>query len=341
MIRTYANISGRFVMAGEDLAALDTAVWVDLLRPSKDEENAIERAFGVDVPTLEEMSEIELSSRLYMEDGTHFLTAMMLTHTDSDNVMLSPVTFVLAGERLITVRYEEPRAIGTFVARCQKAGTFTAESLFAGLLEGLIERAGDLLERTGHELDSLSREIFAIEMPAPKTASSLPVPVPVTIPRPKSKPKPRDFQSILEQIGRKGDMLSKLYESLVSIQRLLSYASAAAQARKQDKEAAGRFKSLSRDVQSLADHAAFLTQKINFLLDATLGMINIQQTGIIKIFSVAAVVFLPPTLIASIYGMNFDFMPELAWPYGYPFALVLMVCSAIVPYQFFKWQRWL
>jgi magnesium transporter len=335
MIRTYANQSGRFTLAGEDLAALDHAVWVDLLRPTKDEETAVERSFRIDVPTLEEMSEIEISSRLYAEENAHFMTAMMLSHTDGDNVLMSPVSFVLTGEHLITVRYEEPRAIDTFVNRCQKAGTFTAESLMAGLLEGLIERAGDVLERTGHELDDVSREIFAIPAPVPKQA-----PVAALL-APKPKPKPRDFQSVLEQIGRKGDLLSKLYESLVSMQRLLTFATAAAQARKLDKDAAGRFKSLGRDVQALIDHAGFLTQKINFLLDATLGMINIQQTGIIKIFSVAAVVFLPPTLIASIYGMNFDFMPELAWPYGYPFALALMVLSAIVPYQFFKWRGWL
>jgi len=335
MIRTYANASGRFVLAGDDLAALDEAVWVDLLRPTKDEEMAVERSSGIDVPTLEEMTEIEISSRLYTEENAHFMTAMMLSHTDGDNVLLSPVSFVLTSERLITVRYEEPRAIDTFVTRCQKAGTFTAESLMAGLLEGLIERAGDVLERTGHELDGVSREIFAIPPPVPKQA-----PVAALL-APKPKPKPHDFKSVLEQIGRKGDLLSKLYESLVSMRRLLTFATAAAQARKQDKDAAARFKSLGRDVQALIDHASFLTQKINFLLDATLGMINIQQTGIIKIFSVAAVVFLPPTLIASIYGMNFDVLPELAWPYGYPFALCLMILSAIVPYQFFKWRGWL
>lgn len=335
MIRTYTNDAGRFTFAGEDLAALDSAVWVDLLRPTKDEEIAVERAFGLDVPTLEEMSEIEISSRLYTEGGAHFMTAMMLSHTDGDNVLLSPVSFVLSGEHLITVRYEEPRAIETFVARCQKAGAFTAEGLLAGLLEGLIERAGDVLERTGHELDGVSREIFAIPPPAPKQA-----PVAALL-APKPKPKPRDFQSVLEQIGRKGDLLSKLYESLVSMQRLLSFATAAAQARKLDKEAAGKFKTISRDVQALIDHAGFLTQKINFLLDATLGMINIQQTGIIKIFSVAAVVFLPPTLIASIYGMNFDFMPELHWTVGYPFALGLMILAALLPYLFFKRKGWL
>ncbi|MFN7178187.1 magnesium transporter CorA family protein [Hyphomonas sp.] len=333
MIRTYANRDGRFLLAGEDLAALDTAVWVDLLRPTKDEETALERAFSIDVPTLEEMSEIELSSRLYFEDDAHVMTAQMLSHTDGDNVLLSPVSFVLVGERLVTVRYEEPRAIDAFIARCQKGGPMPADSLMAGLLEGLIERAGDVLERTGHELDAISAEIFAI--PPPKTKSTSPL----ALPQPKAKP--RDFRSVLEQIGRKGDLLSKVRESLISIQRLVTYAIAASQARKIDKDAPGRLKSIGRDVQSLSDHTVFLTQKINFLLDATLGMINIEQTGIIKIFSVAAVVFLPPTLIASIYGMNFEFMPELAWPYGYPFALGLMVLSAVVPYQFFKWRGWL
>lgn len=333
MIRTFANRDGRFVFAGEDLAALDAAVWVDLLRPTKDEETALERVFGIDVPTREEMSEIELSSRLYFEDGAHFMTAMMLSHTDADNVLLSPLSFVLVGERLVTVRYEEPRAIDTFIARCQKAGTYTADGLFAGLLEGLIERAGDVLERTGHELDAISGEIFSIPSPKPKQHS------PLALPEPKSKP--RNFQSVLEQLGRKGDLLSKVRESLVSLQRLVTYATAAVQARKPGKDASSRFKTLGRDVQSLSDHTAFLTQKINFLLDATLGMINIEQTGIIKIFSVAAVVFLPPTLIASIYGMNFHFMPEIKWPLGYPFAVLLMIISAIVPYQFFKWRGWL
>ena len=330
MIRTYANLTDRFVLAGGDLSALDTAVWVDLLRPTQDEERAIERAFDIDVPTLQEMSEIELSSRLYAENGGQFMTAMMLSHTDGDNVVMSPVTFVRIGERLITVRYEEPRAIDAFVTRCHKAGTYTADSLMIGLLEGLIERAADVLERAGHDLDAVSRKIFAIE-PVSSTSA----------PPAKAKREPRDFQSVLEQIGRKGDLLSKVYECLVSLQRLLAYAAGITQGKPFESESGSRFGALARDVQSLVDHSNFLNQKITFLLDATLGMINIQQTTIIKIFSVAAVVFLPPTLIASIYGMNFDFMPELIWPYGYPMALFLMVVSAVVPYQFFKWQRWL
>ncbi len=333
MIRLYGNVDGRFVPLGEDLERLDEAVWVDLVHPSRDEEAAVERALGLDVPTMEEMSEIEVSSRLYTEDSAHFMTAMMLSNTDAENVLLSPITFILNGARLITVRYAEPRSVDAFVARCQKSGSWSPDALLLGLMEGLVERIGDLLERAGHELDLLSAGIFGIEppgMPAEK--------VPVARTR---QGRPRDYQSVLDQIGRKGFLLSKVRESLMSYQRLLAFDATAAAIRKPGRETESRIKTLTRDVQSLSDHTGFLTQKITFLLDATLGMINIQQTGIIKIFSVAAVVFLPPTLIASIYGMNFEFMPELAWPLGYPFALALMVASAVVPYQFFKWRGWL
>lgn len=334
MIYTYENSEGRFICSGEGLARLDQALWVDIISPSKDELTAIERALGIDMPTMEEISEIEISSRLYTEEGVHFLTAMMLSQTDGDNVILSPITFILLKDKVLTVRYAEPRSITAFIARCQKSGQHTPDSLVAGLLDGLIERVGDVLERTGHELDGLSDDVFSIRMqPSPSPA--------VPPPRKKAKTRPRNFQSVLEQIGRKGDLLSKVRESLVSYQRLLAFGAEIMVIRKPGREAEARFKTLTRDVQSLSDHSTFLTQKINFLLDATLGMINIEQTGIIKIFSVAAVVFLPPTLIASIYGMNFEIMPELSWPYGYPFAIGMMIVSAIVPYQFFKWRGWL
>lgn len=327
MIRNHGNLDDRFIRLEDGIETSAGAVWIDLLRPSKEEETAIEAMLGLDVPTIEEMSEIELSNRLYAEDGAYFMTANMLSQTDDDMVQISPITFILHGERLVTVRYAEPRVIDAFIARCQKSGTHSADAVMLGIIEGLIERLSDLLERAGHDLDVLSAAVFS----APER----------TAPPAKRKPKPRNFQSVLEQIGRKGDLLSKIRESLISLQRLLAFDAASALTRKPGKEPEGRMKSLSRDVQALNDHTGFLTQKITFLLDATLGMINIQQTSIIKIFSVAAVVFLPPTLIASIYGMNFTHIPELAWPYGYPMALGLMILSAIVPYQFFKWRGWL
>jgi magnesium transporter len=334
MIQSFGNVDGRFMPLGSGIDQTVGAVWIDMLRPTKEEEAAIEHALGIDVPTMEEMSEIEVSSRLYSEDSAQFMTAMMLSHTDADNVLLSPVTFILIGNCAVTVHYAEPRSFDAFVRRCQKSGTVTAESVVTGLLEGMIERIGDVLERTGHDLDELSDRIFEINAPKLSTVADLPPPG-------KKQPKPRNFQAVLEQVGRKGDLLSKIRESLVSFQRLLAFSTEVMAIRKPGRETDARVKTLTRDVQSLSDHSTFLTQKINFLLDATLGMINIQQTDIIKIFSVAAVVFLPPTLIASIYGMNFQYMPELHLTFGYPIAIGLMVLSAIVPYQFFKWRGWL
>ncbi len=326
MIEVFGAAEGRLASLGRDLGHFEEAIWIDLLRPDKDEETALERALGIDVPTRDEMQDLEISSRLYSDEGAHFMTALMLSHTDTDNVVLSPITFILSGERLITVRYEEPRAIATFAARACKGPAQTADALMLGLIEAIIERNGDVLERAGHQLDLLSSSVFAIEDAGSASAR---------------RRKPRDFQTVLDELGRKGSLLSKVRESLNSLLRLLAFDSLAALTRKPGKEIGSRIRILSRDVQSLMDHTQFLTQKVTFLLDATLGMINIQQTGIIKIFSVAAVVFLPPTLIASIYGMNFEVLPELSWPWGYPFALGLMLLSAIVPYQIFKWRGWL
>jgi magnesium transporter len=126
----------------------------------------------------------------------------------------------------------------------------------------------------------------------------------------------------------------------VSLSRLLTY-HRALEIEKLTKEARQKIKVLQRDVGSLSDHDSFLSAKVSFLLDATLGLINLEQNQIIKIFSIAAVVLLPPTLVASIYGMNFDFMPELQWLFGYPFAICLMIVSAVLPYLYFKRQGWL
>jgi len=339
MIRTYSNESGRFMLAGDHLGSMDTAIWIDVLRPTPDEETALERAFNIGVPTLEEMSEIELSSRLYSEYGAHFLTANMLSRTDDDMVKVSPITFILINEKIITVRYEEPRAIDAFVARCQKNGTYSADQILIGILEGIIERIGDLLERAGHELDMLSQKVFFTQAPASVRNAAANEEKKAGAGKPNTRQ--CDFQAVLVEVGHKGDLISKIQDSLISLQRLLAFDTSLATERKPGKVIDHRIKTLAVDVQALRDHAGFLTQKINFLLDATLGMINIQQTAIIKIFSVAAVVFLPPTLIASIYGMNYKLMPELDWAYGYPMALVWMVLSAVLPYHFFKWRGWL
>jgi magnesium transporter len=196
----------------------------------------------------------------------------------------------------------------------------TAPGILAGLLESVIERTADVLERVGVGLDDLSANVFA---PAAKGGAHS-----------------RNLRSVMERIGRDGDLTSKARESLVTLARQLTFVQQTT-AVQMPNEMRARYRSMSRDVLALSDHASFLANKSSFMLQATLGLINIEQNNIIKIFSVAAVMFLPPTLIASIYGMNFHFMPELDWPFGYPLALGVILVSAILPYLFFRRRGWL
>lgn len=323
MIRGFLNEGGRLKAVEGASELSENLVWIDLINPTDVEENDLESRLGIDIPTKEEMEEIEISSRLYNEDGASFMTATLPAQADGDDPQMHPVTFVLAGTRLITMRYHDPRAFQTFPQRAEKVpmGCDTGEGVLVALLEAIVDRLADILERAGREIDGISRDIFQHKGAKPT--------------------KSQDFQKVLESIGRKGDLTSNIRDSLVTLERLIGFLGQGAMQRKSSKELRERIKTLSRDVRSLADHASFLSQKITFLLDATLGMINIEQNAIIKIFSVAAVVFLPPTLVASSYGMNFEHMPELEWLLGYPWAIGLMILSAIIPYVYFKRRGWL
>ncbi len=323
MIHAYVSDAGRLRVVDGLFEPIELLVWIDLLDPTPAEESAVEERLGIDIPTREEMSEIEISSRLYTEEDAVFMTAMLLSKVDADDPLILPVTFVLSGHRLITVRYHEPRAFRTFPARAGKVpmGCDSGEGVLLALLEGIVDRLADILEHAHRETDEISGGIFRRRGAKPTSS--------------------RDFQLVLEKIGRKGDLASDIRESLVTLDRLIGFFGQVTLQRKAGKDARERLKTLGRDVRSLADYVTFLSQQITFLLDATLGMINIEQNGIIKVLSVAAVVFLPPTLIASVYGMNFSSMPELDNRYGYPMAIGLMVVTAILPYLYFKYRDWL
>ncbi|WP_376703483.1 magnesium/cobalt transporter CorA [Mesorhizobium sp. ISC25] len=324
MIKAFVVDNDRLRLVDDLLQNSDTVVWVDLFNPTKEEETTIETWLGIAVPTREEMEEIEISSRLYVEDGAYFMTAILPAQTEVDDPLMSPVTFVLAGNRLITVRYHEPKAFKTFPLRAEKVATgcTSGDTILIGLLEAIVDRLADILERAGRDVEAISRDIFQARST-------------------KVSKRNRDFQELLKGIGRKEDLASSIRDSLISLQRLAGFLAHASTQTRMSKDTRARIKTLSRDVLSLADHATFLSQKISFLLDATLGMISIEQNAIIKIFSVAAVIFLPPTLVASIYGMNFDIIPELKWHFGYPFAIGMMVLSAILPFWYFRRRGWL
>ncbi|MDT8344563.1 MAG: magnesium transporter CorA family protein [Thermohalobaculum sp.] len=323
MIRIFIPDGGKLRETGAVSAeSVGSAIWIDLLTPSRDEETLIETELGLAIPTREEMDEIELSSRLYAEDDALFMTAILPAQSDTDTPVLQPVTFILRGATLVTLRYHDPTPFRIFAQRAERAhlGCVAGDSVLVGLLETVVDRLADILERCGGEIDRISLGVFEST----------------------SKPKKEvDLRATLKAIGRQGDLASNIRNSVMTMERLLGFLGAGLPVQKGERDLRPRIKTLMRDLRSLADHSGFLSQKITFLLDATLGLVNIEQNAIIKIFSVAAVVFLPPTLVASIYGMNFAVMPELGWRLGYPFALGLMVLSAVMPFWYFKRRGWL
>ncbi|MDB5607909.1 MAG: magnesium transporter [Bradyrhizobium sp.] len=312
-------------VASADLAALpESAIWIDLVKPTAAEDHAVEKLAGIAVPTREDMQEIEISSRLYIENGARYMTATLMCAADTETPRTTAVTFILAGHRLVTVRYDDPKPfmlVENKLARFCAPG-ITGETVLMELLDAVIDRNADILERAGGDMDTISHHIFEPEGAA-RTGHA------------------KRYSDILIAIGRKGDLTSKVRESLVSIGRVVTFVAAAVDGVKWSKEMREQLKTMQRDVTSLTDHASYLSNKITFVLDAMLGVVNLEQNNIIKLFSVMAVVLMPPTLIASIYGMNFKIMPELDWTHGYPMALVMMVLAAVLPYVFFKWKKWL
>jgi len=292
------------------------ALWLDLIHPTREEELAVEAALSLGLPTREEMAEIEPSSRLYQAHGATFMTASLLARRGDDGQGRAdaPVTFVLAAGLLVTIRYDELKAFDLFAERAQSLEAASASSCLLGLLDAVVERLADLLERSGAEVESVSQAIFA-------------------------RPKGAQFEALLTDLARAQSLTSLTRNSLVSLSRLFSFAALAPEI-SADHECAAHLHALQRDGQSLTEHANAQSGQIAFLLDAALGLINIEQNGIIKFFSVAAVILMPPTLVASVYGMNFKHMPELDFPFGYPMALSLMAISAILPVLWFKRRGW-
>lgn len=308
------------VVPGDGGAMPPSTVWIDLLSPTREEERLVEGWAEIEVPTREEMQEIELSSRLYMEGRAMVMTMPVINKATTEAPESAAVTFIVVDGRMITVRYVDPVPFSMFIRRISRNPAMVAdgEKALMGVLEQIADRLADILEGATADLEALSRQVFLSADDHPRGS--------------------KDLRRILQKVGRIGDLATRAKDSLLGLNRLLLFLSAQASFKK---DARSRIKTLMRDATSIAEHANFLSSKVSFLLDATLGLINIEQNNIIKIFSVAAVAFLPPTLIASIYGMNFQVMPELGWRFGYLWAIGLMLLSAIVPLWYFRHRKWL
>jgi len=293
------------------------AVWIDLVGPTPEEDRAVERALGLSVPTREEMAELEASSRLYRESGATYVTADILHHGEADMPGLDPVTFVLTEGPLVTIRYVDPRPFTLLLEKLDRDPALcgTGADLFLHLMEAIIDRASDVLAANAATVEAVSGQVFS----GRKTVG---------------------FEKLITRLGRAHIANARIEQSLAGLARIFAFV-ALDDRIEQQPDTREHLGSLTRDAQSLIAHNQAVAASINFQLSAALGLINIEQSSIIKIFSVAAVAFLPPTLIASIYGMNFDHMPELPQAWGYPAALVAMVISALMPLAWFKKKGWL
>jgi magnesium transporter len=327
MLTSYAAAEGRVAIRDGLLpeAELARAVWIDLLNPTPEEERAVQAALRLEIPTREEMEEIESSSRLYREEEALFLTANFLHGVEGGEYGSTPITFVLGGSTLVTVRYQTPKAFTVFTARCQRNPTLVAspDGVMLHIFEQIVDRLADILERIGADMDRASSSAF-------RSARA----------KIKANARDADLRETLITLGQVGEVTTRASETLLGLSRILTFVGAE-KATAVRKENQALIKTLVRDVRSLVDHAGVLNGKANFLLDAVLGIINVEQTNIIKTFTVASVALMPPTLIASIYGMNFEFMPELRATWGYPVALLLMIGSAAFPIFYFKRKGWL
>lgn len=300
------------------------AVWIDMLSPSPEEEAFVEKALGVSIPTRDEMVEIEPSSRMYQENGAIYATINVVAGFGTQNMVSTAVSFVLTPAHLVTVRYETPRVFEIIKANFERGPELTSDpaETLVQLLDAVIDRLADALEHIGGEMDKISSATFRRAVPTGGRHARLSTVA---------------LQALLSRIGHAQDVVSRARDSALTLARAIGYL-AFAFPKDGPRE---RLKSLSRDVSALTDHANYLGNNVTFLLDAVLGLINLEQASVAKVFSVAALVFLPPTLVAGIYGMNFEILPELKWHFGYAWALGLMLASSVVPYALFKWRGWL
>ncbi len=301
-------------------AGLGTAIWIDLFDPNPDERTRVE-ALGLVVPTLEDMEEIEISNRLHRDGDCEVMTVMLPGRDSEGRQHSAPVTFLLTPDRLVTVRHHTPRAFETFSVRADRssAGSGSPTRLFLGLVEEIIARQADLLEGAGRTLDRVAGEVFGEEI--------------------------NDVERLrlaLRDIGQQGELMAKVRLALLTMERMLStFMVWNGTMKHRDPQIATLAKAQMRDINALEVHIDFLNSRVGLATDATLGMINLDENAVVRTLSVVAALFLPPTLIASIYGMNFQRMPELDEPYAYFIALGAMFASAAGTWIWFKLKGWL
>lgn len=297
----------------------DNLVFLDLMNPARTEEVEAEQWLEYQLPTREEMQEIEESSRLYTEKGALYMTAWVPVGLDTPEPDTSAITFVVSPETLTTVRYSDPMAWRLLPDQVRRQCTtpVSSDAVYLLLVELIVARIADTLQSIETDLRNISRDIFRVN-PGKTDGGGTQC----------------DLNEVIKLLGRRNALVANLRECLVSIARMLQFFLNNA-APWMKGELAAQFRSVARDVKSLDDYTNQQTTEMTFLLESTLGLINIQQNQIIKIFTVASVLFMPPTLIASIYGMNVGLPAQHDW-WAFAAVMLVIVLSGILPIVFFK-----
>lgn len=310
---------------GKGAHAARKVSWLDLLDPTQEERASVESNYGLELPSREELSEVESSSRISEENGVLFLSIPVISHAHAVEEAPSPIGFVLSKDLLVTIRYTQLRSFDMVATKFSKKDACgSSVEAFAALVDEMVDLSADVLEGIAAELDAVSRSVFL----KPRT-------------RRRHLTRSNDaLHRTLLDVGSAGERLSRIRGSLLGLQRIVPFVSEP----ERDwipNDMRVRLRTAQGDLLSLTDYETHLSNKVQFLLDAVLGFISTKQNDIFTVLTIVSVVGIPPTLVASIYGMNFKNMPELDWAWGYQFGLVLIVLSTILPILWFKWRGWL
>lgn len=303
---------------------LRSAVWIDLQEPSVDEIRMVADTTGLHVPTHAEVSEIEASSRLVLRESVLYLSMPLITVAGGPRVVSAG--FVLLPERLITVRFAPSLVFDAYMSRISGGGVHhdTGADILIGLLGAIVDRQADAMEKIHADLNTISHRVFSLAGEG----------------RAGRKIEDRILRDTLGELGRAGDLISHIRESQLGAARLLPFI----ESNTTDwlpAELHPKLTTLREDIVSLSDFDTHLTDKLQFLLDATLGFINIAQNDVMKVMTIASVVGIPPVLVAGVYGMNFKNIHEYDWSWGYQFGWAMILLTTLIPLLIFRWRKWI
>jgi magnesium transporter len=304
-------------------------IWIDLVNATEEEKQFVETRLKIRVPSEESLSEIEASSRLVFDHGTLYLSSPAVRIDEHKEAQLTSIGFVIGPRVLVTVRFWPLSTFDVVAKQMETNGELQSGDLqngmcvFTSILEAMVDRGADVMEHLGATADGLSRSVFKgglVRSKRPVRSS-------------------RRMREALENVGALADRLAKARDVLLNVGRIASYAGDIGgdwivPASKK------RLDAVSKDVASLSDYESRLSDKIQLLLDAVLGFINIQQNDLFKILTIVSVVGVPPTILVGVWGMNFKVMPELSWTLGYPLALIAIIASGVLPLLWFRWRGW-